>query len=251
MKDVIDFIENIIKAITFITLFMVIVGFLDLYIYYQYFNITITEYLGFSEIIMLSVSNMFFIFLGVLTQTYILRPIILDFNKDALDGKNTKSLLTNAFGTLLLYGIIFFIVASLSEKVIQIFFQPNFNFGLFSFLTFLFISIIIIFILFILFLKHFKNVIDYRVNYILLIMVFVTIVFQLIARNDETHTKIISKKDPLKMDFYLNDTLKVTTNDSIKYIGKTERFYFLWNKNTNTSTIYPAVAIKKVVVSEL
>lgn len=46
--------------------------------------------------------------------------------------------------------------------------------------------------------------------------------------------------------FFLSNDSMITTNDSIKYLGKTEGYYFLWNKNSKASTIYPASEIKRI-----
>ena len=79
--------------------------------------------------------------------------------------------------------------------------------------------------------------------------ILLTVAIQLYRINSFKYDSLNDPKNLDKMDFYFSDLIKVSTNDSIKYLGKTEAFYFLWNRKSKVSTIYQAVDVKKVLIN--
>jgi hypothetical protein len=68
-----------------------------------------------------------------------------------------------------------------------------------------------------------------------------------ISISEPLSTTMSSPKASLRMELK-GDGKTITTNDTLRYVGKTRNYIFLWNKNTKASTIYPIEQFERISI---
>lgn len=230
--------ESIEQFTKFTAVFSVIIislGFASLVIYYEYFGIDVFEYLVISEIITTAFSFLLVLFVPILVSIYLVKDI-----NDFIGArpKLRKPLFHYRFTYFMLVTWIITIAGLFYKVEIAKYELLNRTLELF-FLVFIFSSL---FMPFLFVFEKASTGTTVRSFWIagILAFVFLLIVLSLKIK------RVSNNKSGKTSTFYLANDSTITTNDSIKFLGKTQGYYFLWNKNSNTSTIYPASEIKKI-----
>lgn len=241
--------EIFIRFTAVLSFLIICLGFGSLILFYWFFNVAIAEYLSVSEIVVTSFSFLLRMTFPVLAVVLFLQKTIIDAWIERKDPKELYRIMYKPFKiiqviiailflSLLLIPIIKYSLSDLSVQVI-----PEY---------YIFSGIILII------LGYYTGVVKIIYNYAFSktesnnLGYYKTVIIGLIATS--IYLFIFSiyfrtenvKNSNLISSFHLSNDSTISTNDSIKFIGKTEGYYFLWNKKTKVSTIYPASEIKRI-----
>lgn len=239
--------EQFTKIVAVISIIIATLGFISLVAFYELFNIDIFEFISISEIITTSFSLLLSLFIPIFISFLILQKLLTNawmyrnnikmvhkffFNPIKVYG--FPLFFASIYSCLQIYGI-FLIKNSFLIEILNIIFATSFLITT-SLLTVSFTF---------LFFHRKKKIVILRTKVIVLLSTIIFGLFFLLVTIQKAI--LLANSDEYKTTtFYLNNASKIVTNDSIKFIGKTQEYYFLWNKKTKVSTIYPASEILKI-----
>lgn len=241
--DLMKSIENFSKLAAAVSILLVIFGYLGLVLFYITFNIDVSSFISISEIITISFSFLITFLIPLVISFFIMREWLIVF-------RNQNSAFTNQYKGFYLNAVI---ILSLVFSGL-IFLEPFIN--LYNYLGFLinFLALIalyniVIHQLFKIILKSnkqaFKKYYMTEISKFTLIMYLLSAPLTLFYAYGSKFTRVLLTKDSVKTKIYLNNNSVIVTNDTLKYLGKTEKYFFIWNKKSKTSTIYPVSEVSK------
>lgn len=247
MNKIANLFEQLSKIIGGIVLYLLVAGFIDIVIRYYLFEIDITQYISASEIILSSFAKLLSTLKDVITLIFL--GGIIDFIRSTFANKNRVKL----FVPILLLELII-IAAYLIEQ------QGNITIVNCIFLFFkTFVSALFSVVLYNLaynfwyILKDETNVefieLLKRTFSKIIIAILITVIIFSLLNNFGFYLK--SKYGRIKQnttEFYLDNGKSILSNDTMIFIGKTNDYFFFWNKNSDGTEVYPAGEIKKVKV---
>jgi len=242
--------EQFTKTVAVISIIIVSLGFISLVVFYELFNIDIFEFISISEIITTSFSLLLSLFIPIFISFFILQKLL---TKAWMYRNNVKMVHGIIFNPLRIY-VFLIVLASIYSwlQIYGIFLTKNsFLIEIFNIVfatSFLITTSLLTMGFAFAFFHRKKKIVILRTK---IIVLFSTIIFGLffILVTTQKAFLLINSNPYRATTFYLNNTSKIVTNDSIKFIGKTQGYYFLWNKKTEVSTVYPASEIIKIEYS--
>jgi hypothetical protein len=242
MPKIILYCENLMKVVSVLSVFLLIAGYIDIYTSFSFYHIDVTQYLNASEIIISSFTNIVkaflivvFVLAGVLTLTFIIKYIFPY-------GSNKGIFLMFILFTLFELGY-----------VLYNYFSRDYIVFINSLISAVKILIYLIFLLLYYFSMprvEFKEV--PREEYVpitifLFISMFViTLTFILLDNYNRFFNSKFGKKGNNVTELVLADR-KIVANDTLVLAGKTDGFYFLWNRKQNKTDIIPAGEVKEII----
>lgn len=268
MKKYTTFFEDLIKVFASISLILVIAGYLDLKSYYSYFGINISPYLNASEILISSLDNLTIVVISLIIQLLIWLSFfkyLFEFTEDDINkywvGKVRPKESSNDLTIIRFLGnkrIKVFTLMLLSVFVVSIILKLIFPKNDFILQLGLFLSINIWLFMLIymgwlpltrVLIKIAKNQEHYSPRLIVSVIVFLpTFLIAIWIKNAMFLGNRVRKHgNKEKIELVLQNNIRVSTNDSIRYIGRTENYIFFWNKNSWASTIYPSSEVKEII----
>ena len=267
MKKATNFFDDILKIFAVSSVLLIIIGFLNLRIYFGRFGININNYTSTSEIILSSVDKLLFVLFIMFFQisiwlyffdylfAYSLEKTVKDGDQIALKkyDETISRFVTNK--SLLIFfvvlgcgSIISIILRSIFPsfyffKILEEFFTTNFWMAGCFYFFFLQATRKLWEIL--------KKNEDYNAKVITTFIIFLAVIITTIWwTNYLQFNKVRKYGNNERLEIILNDSLTIKPTDTIRYVGRTENYVFFWNKITHQTDIYPAGEIKKIIVKE-
>lgn len=241
--------------IPFIGTLLIVVGYLKISLYYKHFNIEIINYLEFSEILTIFLPDIlkysFFIFLGIGAN------FLMESKTETEKYQNIKNEITNSTKLKDRLKNHYKLNKELFWLSILILFIHIMNFIWFRerfwgvlMETFIIPSLLLFNILLLEFRNKYKslynNYFDPTINNIILI-IFMFFLFTLSSVNSEI--KKTEKKQELKIGFtYLSQNF--STNKSLKYIGQTRNFLFLYDLERKESRVFEISELRNYKITK-
>jgi hypothetical protein len=216
--------------------FLIITGFLKQYFYYKFFNITISDFLSFNEIITSFLDDLvLFIFIPIFFLPFIIKSFSLQKEIDHEFIKAQKFNFLPPVYSLRSISIIMKYVILINFVILA------FTLPVPGFLTFIFIFIPIILAIFIE--VYYLNSVILNVHflnkpYLTLISYFLSIYFLIIVFS--TTCEIISRYyfgEKYDITITANNS-QVITSETNFYIGKTEKYVFIFDKLNKETAVY-------------
>lgn len=239
MKELTELIERILKLLSLITLLITAIGFVHLIWFYHQYSIPISSYINLSEILLYSLGNVgIFIVSFLIPVSFILYVLIVRIkSKDWKLQELNHRIIEFAF-------ILFAIIAYLSLIIFQdLIGETAFKFSNICYMLLLFLTAS-------------NNNLDleipkqkklFKVLFIIstiigigsaVVMLFSSLKGNRESQNNEHHIVFLK----------LDDSTAIRSSDSIRYLGKTDGYYFLYNKKRKESLIYPSSRIKQISI---
>ena len=268
MKKYTTFFEGLLKILASFSLILLIAGYIDLKTYYNYFGINISSYISASEILMASLDNLTIVIFSLSIQLIIWLSFfkyLFDYSKDDVakywEGKvqpkeySDDLTIIRFFGSkkIKIFVLILFLMTGVVGVLKIILPHSRFTLQLGLFLAINFWIFICLYMGWIQATRIFFNIFRKQKNYnpklIVSFVVFLpTLLFTIWVKNVMflgNQLRRYGNKEKIEMVLQ-NDSI-ISTNDSIRYLGKTSDYIFFWNKNTWTSTIYSSGQVKKII----
>ena len=267
MRKATNFFDDILKIFAVSSVLLIIIGFLNLRIYFGRFGININNYTSTSEIILSSVDKLLFVLFIMFFQisiwlyffdylfAYSLKKTVKDGEQIALKkyDETISRFVTNKslmifFVVLGCGSIISIILRSIFPsfyffKILEEFFTTNFWMAGCFYFFFLQATRKLWEIL--------KKNEDYNAKVITTFIIFLAVIITTIWwTNYLQFNKVRKYGNNERLEIILNDSLSIKPTDTIRYVGRTENYVFFWNKITHQTDIYPAGEIKKIIVKE-
>ena len=265
MKKYTALFEDILKVFASLSILLIICGYIDIKTYYNYFGINISRYISSSEIIMASLDNLLIVFLLILIQliiwlsffNYLFDYTQEDINKywgnkrrPVIDDHSIRRLFQSKRMKIFTLVILLLVVLSTLAKSFFLYNVLLAQFSLFIGITF--------FIFFFLYLgfftltKHLWDRIKDQKSYNPKLFISFLIFFPILAitvwvKNDFFVAKNVYRYgNKENIELLLENDLVVGANDSIRYLGRTDNYFFYWNKKNGDSKIYPLSQVKEI-----
>lgn len=258
MKKISEYFDDAFKVVAGLSIIFLLIGFFDLYFKYLFYGIFITNYINPSEILISSFENIFFTISLTMYLLFICYGFFSIFNEKLLFFE--KQLPENNYKTPLfikaleIFGL--FIIPILTVIITYYTDSKEKAFDLFLLMIYYLICLIVflslIWVLLKLYIRFHENLkVTYFTNNKTKVSIFLLICilpFMILAKNYGLYfMNSFNKKNNTIIEFTFADNYKLTTNDSLYYLGKTDNFYFIWNKRQNKTAIYPSSEIKKII----
>lgn len=241
-KTLINLVEDTTKIIALLAIYILLTGFFQLFIYYELFNINITSYISTSEIILLSFSNLILIlyFIGAVLALH----LTYHFKIKPKDPDKAK-----ASSNLIWYEVFLLVIILISAGIFAYIKKDDEYFYWMIFLLLMVATICINIVFLNKLLLGLKNGMRYtsKIFFGGITMAFITAFTILFADGIKIINIKFRKTFPQKISFQLKDGRMIAPKDSLYYLGKTENYLFIWNKNDDSTTIYPTSEIVKFV----
>lgn len=242
--------EQFTKTAAVISIIIVSLGFMSLVVFYEFFHIDIFEFISISEIITTSFSLLLSLFIPIFISFFILQKLLLNGWMYRNNLKVLYHTLSTPFlkSTILLLAVIIYVWFQLYGIFLT---RNSFLIEIFNIVfatSFLITSSLATMITAFLYFHRKRKIVILKTKIIVLLAVIIFSLFFIVVTTNKALLLINSNQDK-KTTFYLNNSSKIVTNDTIKYLGKTQDYYFLWNKKSEVSTIYPASEIVKIEYS--
>lgn len=239
--------EKLKDNLPLITVAIIGLGYIRLSTYYRYFNIRIIDYLQVSEILtsfLDSLAALFMFSLLMLGYRELLVRVFRPFKPTSSDILITKklSLLLKAEIKLETFisdyffpvciGLVFLYFAYIKYETLEVF----------KYFLVLIFGIILLTLL----VKRLRDTRDFsytNLRFVTAVLLFGAVFMQIFGNIQAIDTTSDYKTG--KFNITLADT-SFTTSKYLVYIGKTEKYLFLFDTRTETSTAYPAETIKEV-----
>jgi hypothetical protein len=235
--------EKLTRITPLIAAFLIFLGSLRLSFYYQHWNINIFNYLDFSEIILSFINDLniliFFITL-FLFQTLLTLGINQHFKKRKEASTGQLNAETN-----------------LEKELSEMEKHPKTLLIIFIVLTFLFCGLflwtswmIFLYLTFISFVQLLFYVLDKFLGIkevepsLFLSFIIITVLFTFTISK---HEVMLTEKN-IKQAVIYTETDTISTNKTKMYLGKTNNFFYFYDKETNQKIIYPINEVKKVTI---
>ena len=239
MQKLTELVERILKLLSLITLLVTAVGFIHMVWYYHSYNIPISQYINLSEIFLYSLSNVaIFLFAFLLPIIFIITAF--------LNRKNLEYYNLNRLGIIVQEGA-FFLICAIAYFILYGFRDIIGETALrcsnicYFLVLFVFLTLYSFDYKDIVMNKGLNNVL--KISYIVGLAAGFTMLIGTVL-NGKNLPLGYHKSVYLK----LNDTTIIKTSDSIRYVGKTDGYYFLYNMKSKESIIYPSSQIQQVKI---
>lgn len=252
-----------IKLSTVATLFLIVVGFIDLKLFYSPFGININNYISPSEILLLSLDSLFIILISTVFQLYVwyvlFKKIILTETEEPLfledkslnfiiNDRIFKAILKNRLFLVnsisLIFLLIVFTILRIKFPLIE-FFRIARNFTGLNYLLFVFI----VFAWFpstrsVFQLLKTKQYYDPKIFLIFLIF-FSSILTSIWVKNTFSAAEVMKYGNKSKVTILINNN-PISNGDTLRYLGRTDNYFFFWNRITKESIVYPNSEVKEI-----
>ncbi|MBS1649218.1 MAG: hypothetical protein JSR09_05875 [Bacteroidetes bacterium] len=241
--------KELAKLTTYFIPFLIFVGSLRLILFYRLFDISIVDYLDFSEVLISFLDTAIFYLFALFIPIFIIlsfwgeamgRQSNIDFAKKAelTFGQRLKGDIKQNFILVLLYTTVFFFIIFKGTWTLQGFLLLLLNPGLF-------IILFIVRELRIAYKRQFNYSIPVTyINLFLLSYLFIVVVIQNVLSDVQDITK--KYKYYGTTVFVGNDIIK--SDSTITYIGQTKNYLFFNNLLKKENIIYPKTNLKKLIV---
>ena len=246
MKFDVGLLENFTKVVTAASIILLGFGYLDHTFYYAMFGISITDYIGVSEILLSSIGNFLF------TITVMIVPLVglAFFLTQIMDAKNKNIIWykNKPFAIFVTFFLIIFIVLKVGKYFHYI--QPQDIYTTDVFTQMLGLMLIYIpgaTLFFKLLHDNIARVTNRPTTVIFYSILLITLFLETLALNRSKYDEVMSNNSR-KVEITFNDNTIITTNDSVKYVGKTESYYIFTNKNSKMTTVYRSSDVKKTSI---
>lgn len=266
MKKITSFFEDVVKLTALFSILLLISGYIDLKTHYGYFGVNISQYIAPSEILLTSIDNIFIVIVFLLIQIVIWllffdylftytdedilkqwkagekRPTLFDDETSRRFFRNKKLLVL----LLVFWGA--FMLVTLVTSVLPYRFLSKIS-------IFIFINCWIVMCIYLggLHLSRklwtlFNTRKIYHPKVLVAFFVFLPILLLSVWLNSNLSANHLRKYgNQSKLVFLLENNIQISTNDSIRYIGRTQNYLFFWNRKNWQTTIYPSDQIKQVI----
>jgi hypothetical protein len=237
--------------------FLIFIGYLKLHLYYSHWDINIANYLDFSEItlsflndtntvLFLTLMMLLQMTLGIVTLTTIDNKIKTETSKIQADNSNSGSQTDEFLG---LFPTIDKAIEENHKPVVIVLFILTAIFVIlflcFLNLTSLYISFVLFIQLLALFLDSILGIKDEKTlvqtSFVIILLGFT----YCLAKYDIKQTEISTKQITLQS----NSNENICTDKNFIFIGKTNNYYFFFDKVKNQSTIIQGTSISKTTTT--
>ncbi len=255
--------DNILKGAGILYFFVVILGFIDLKLYYGKFGVPINEYISISEVLFFAMDKILIILLVLIFQIigwlFFFRGVYdhqvksintnadlpsdwILFNQYLLSKESTIWFFTNLSLTVLAFFLRF--IFSNNQTINLIYDFLGLNFWMYSCILFILVTPFQEF-----WFTDIKNGLKVKLITIIAVSFFV-LILSLWVKNVFLYNRINKNRIRDKIEIYLTEGTSVASTDTLNYIGQTEKYYFFWNKITSETSIYSKGEVKKIVLHE-
>jgi hypothetical protein len=230
----------------FFSVFIIFLGFLKTIIYYGHFGVNINDFIALNEIVVLFFDDIILGFLAVMLPLFFLLVIINNDTRENDEKSNwplvpvKKELKTFIIA---LNGIIFFCFAAISLVYYVQDYSRRIILGT--------ISITIMYCFCVWFLQLvFQRIFNRNIHrlYYRIVISFYLIVLAVVASSLESAHKTMKGKY-VGTQVYTTDSVYTSTINNF-YIGKTENYVFLYDKNLKIATALPNLEVKKLGIKK-
>jgi hypothetical protein len=240
MKNKKDILKQMVKAIPLVYVFLVFYGSIYFYFFYNAFHINIFRYLDISEIAVsflnVTFENNIDIFsLSILI--YVIFKLLRLYDKDRIEEENKNNLLQPKWNIILIAVCVIYIYYVSDNLFLynkdQIFvFNDNIGYG-----------ILIVLIIISLIIDLIKHNIKFLILNAMIIFILATVISAVedvqktLSLSSVKYTTTIITKD--------NDTIR--TNNTCYFVGRTNKYVFLFKSKDTTNEYIPTNEIKKFI----
>jgi len=256
MRKTITFFDDFLKICAVSTLLLVIAGFIELTTYYSKFGVRISEFISTSEILLASFDRLGLVVFSLLIQMLLwlyLFNNLFDYNlqESLKDGERrplkyhdeTIHRFVKNKTIRIFFGLLFIAVI-----VTLVFYSinPQSAFWIFT-KDLVLINYWIAMCLYLAWLQStrklweiMKTNKEYNGKVILTILVFFTIfIATLWVKNSFQFNQIRKYGNPKPLQITLKDKTIIRQTDTIRFVGRTEKYFFYWDKITQQTNAYP------------
>lgn len=222
------------SAIPFVTILIIILGLIKLFLYYYNFHLPIKYFFGVTELGLI-ISGDLILFNVIIIGTIVTTQIIFKSLKTIDNDFSSKSITPLIFKILFYAGLglaIYRLVKSVIDKN-----YPNFLSSI------CLLIIIVIGLLFIYFRNRMPNTQKTRVNLMILLYTISMLTFIVIFTANDI--KAVEKGQYKGTKIYTTDST-YTSTDSSYFIGKTEKYVFIYNVKDKKTRIIPSESVKMI-----
>jgi hypothetical protein len=267
MNKYTTFFEDIIKILAALSLILLICGYVDVKTYYGYFGINISGYISSSEILTASLDNLKIVIISLLIQLFIwlsffnylfnytVEDVNLYWQNKAKPKEYAQQLsMVRLFESKRMKIFVFLIILLLALSIVIKLIFPKSIFAI-QLSLFMGITLWIFMCIYLAFFTVTKPMWDklkkqkrYDPKLLISFIVFIPIlVITIWVKNIAFVANNIRKYgNSERIELRLQNDSVISTNDSVRYLGRTENYVFFWNKNTWTSKIYPSGQVKEI-----
>lgn len=251
-NEYIEYVENFIKIATTISILALCIGFLQLEAFYLLFHINISNYIGVSEIVTTSFSFLISYLIHLTISYFIMKKWFIIFEKQNMHSSEETKIKGFYLNAVLIISIIVTIPLLLEPFI-------NLHYYVIIVVNFLaqigLINLIIYFVA-----KHvvykkktnfLRKINTHRISIMIFIIYLISFPLTFFYAYGQKIFEMAYWKENVQTKIFLMDNSTIITNDSIKYLGKTDKFYFIYNRKSGLSSIYPAEEIKKITIKNL
>ena len=238
MKELTEFVERILKLLSVITLLITAVGFIHLVWYYHLYNIPISQYINLSEVFIYSLGNVGIFLIAFLLPIVFIIKAVISRSREVKEVVIKRKFLQNEL-IFVFICCIAYLILRLFENIIgktAIIFSTAcyfFLIGSYSLIEQLDTDVV-------------KKRKAFKVGLVIALITFGTsalmMLYSILFNNKPDSSKFPS------VHLFLNDSTIISTSDTIRYLGKTDGYYFLYNKKSKQSIIYPASRIQQISI---
>jgi hypothetical protein len=257
-----SFFDSILKIVAFLTVIIVIAGFLDQKFYYNRFGISINNYINASEILLSSIDKLALVLFSILIQLgiwlYLFKYLFeYDMHESLSDGEPRPRKYHDETIYRFLKSKTLKICAAIlfgGTLIVLVFYSLNPASRFWQFLRdFFFINTWIGMTLFMGWIQGTRSLWEHFITKgydakaaITFIVFSSTLVLALYINNASLFVRIMKHGNPNNIEITLMNDKRVFQTDTIRYIGRTENYVFYWNRFTRQATIYPQGEIKQI-----
>jgi hypothetical protein len=266
MKRTTSLFDDILKIIGATYVILIVIGFIDLKIYYSKFDVHINEYLTASEILFTSLDKLALVFVALAFQLgwFLFNfNYLFDYEKGVTNVNENLPLIGGPDSAatrlirkpkLLLVSVISVLVSAIFAILYRLFPKSTFVLLLLDFFRLSFF----IFIFFVLFIEVIRNAwlktksTDrfYKKTFILLPITIIALIGTIWLQNISIYPRVAKFGNSPSLELTLSDGSKISQSDTLKYLGRTEGYIFFWNNKTKQTQILPKEEVKKIIVRQ-
>ncbi len=232
-------IDSLIKVLPLGSLFIITCSSIKLVLYYDIFNISITDYIGIDEILVSFIDDILYytmVFgIGVGLNFYMdsRRKKVVDNANYTPKPKSTFTKISNQIVEILVTLFVCFLINILCFHTKNCYEKVSLIFAI----------VLTIFIYFQIKLSGTKH----EPNYYLTIAVWAVIL--IFFDGLKSGYRIKDDKSSYSVNLLFNDSLKVSTDSTYRFIGKTREFIFFYNSDLKKTDIYSNSNLNKIQIS--
>jgi hypothetical protein len=245
------FFENFTKIITGLTFVLIVYGYIALSTYYNQFDITISDYISFSEILPASIATLVHIF-SLLIIPFLIIFFLSRYHRKTIETKNEKDeiitfriMITVLILTIVTFAIVEWVLDLIKGSNLKNFFEVLGN----ELIIFIIGYAVTLAMFDDKYLNFFKRKFEYPYIIVVVLALLFVLTIQVFASN-KSKKEAILKGNENNMEVIFNNGQRFSTNDSIGFIGKTSNYYFFYNRKRKASIIYPSRDVKESLITD-